>query len=530
MAEHHRLNHPLATREPLLNTGEQTSNQETSGEVSISLETLPNSLMNRKGFVNIPGLTAKPPPLITSPASRPSSYHEPIPEVNEAQLAILSAFQSDTAALKQSMATTVSGLHCHSGYPSQNRVYAPSVSNESQRTNDSGYLSDSLPPGRVNSSTKPPKSDNAMARFLFAVLKQKNLKDVSLLQPSHPAILTLVSCQIDWDLVANDPALLTPVTNGLAARMRFSRFRSTILNLSQRRASPAFDKGRVVEPSKQGSQSRVVDVQERNPEKKFEDDGSRKLDSRISTPSTHSTLHVHKEVEINYGYGSKPEASPLASIENTDSPPEHNTMQETQLVTGDAPIISSISNDTNEADSTSKDEIVSRSPSPWQTVNNAESEQLLSQSLWWAFKRSSNESLSSRTSIDSFPCNSVEDFPGQSTHGNAITLAAGSKSGSIARTTTELVDSNSTQVAPNFVPQGSSKRFRASNNPNEDSEDEDSEEPDQKRSKPSKRDQQLFRLRFACPYQKFDPLGSPFCCMPSNKNLEGGAETFPRVK
>ncbi|ATY66672.1 hypothetical protein CCM_04557 [Cordyceps militaris CM01] len=53
-------------------------------------------------------------------------------------------------------------------------------------------------------------ADNAMARFLFAILKQKNLKD------------------IDWTQVANDPVLLQPITNGHAARMRYSRFRSTI--------------------------------------------------------------------------------------------------------------------------------------------------------------------------------------------------------------------------------------------------------------------------------------------------------------
>lgn len=60
-----------------------------------------------------------------------------------------------------------------------------------------------------------PNSDNAMARFLFAILKQKNLKD------------------IDWNLVASDPVLLQPITNGHAARMRYSRFRSTVAGGSE---------------------------------------------------------------------------------------------------------------------------------------------------------------------------------------------------------------------------------------------------------------------------------------------------------
>ena len=38
------------------------------------------------------------------------------------------------------------------------------------------------------------------------------------------------------------------------------------------------------------------------------------------------------------------------------------------------------------------------------------------------------------------------------------------------------------------------------------------------------------QFRFACPYQQFDPDGSPHCCTTSNKNPEGGAESFHRVK
>ncbi|KAI8963423.1 hypothetical protein F5Y11DRAFT_346593 [Daldinia sp. FL1419] len=54
-------------------------------------------------------------------------------------------------------------------------------------------------------------NDSVMTRFLFAILKQKNLKD------------------INWDAVAKDEVLASPITNGHAARMRFSRFRSAML-------------------------------------------------------------------------------------------------------------------------------------------------------------------------------------------------------------------------------------------------------------------------------------------------------------
>ncbi|KAG5977861.1 hypothetical protein E4U55_006473 [Claviceps digitariae] len=75
--------------------------------------------------------------------------------------------------------------------------------------------------------------DNAMARFLFAILKQKNLKD------------------IDWNQVAQDPVLMQPITNGHAARMRYSRFRATVTGHEPQKRSPRHgDKSRVSKPSK----------------------------------------------------------------------------------------------------------------------------------------------------------------------------------------------------------------------------------------------------------------------------------------
>ncbi|KLU81623.1 hypothetical protein MAPG_00708 [Magnaporthiopsis poae ATCC 64411] len=76
-------------------------------------------------------------------------------------------------------------------------------------------------------------SDNAMARFLFAILRQKCLKD------------------IDWNKVASDPVLLQPITNGHAARMRYSRFRSSMLGIEpQRRNRTAGNSSRVTKSKK----------------------------------------------------------------------------------------------------------------------------------------------------------------------------------------------------------------------------------------------------------------------------------------
>ncbi|KAI1101934.1 hypothetical protein F4804DRAFT_283767 [Jackrogersella minutella] len=62
-------------------------------------------------------------------------------------------------------------------------------------------------------------NDNAMTRFLFAILRQKNLKD------------------IDWTQVAHDPILGEgkKITNGHAARMRYSRFKNAMLGLEPTR-------------------------------------------------------------------------------------------------------------------------------------------------------------------------------------------------------------------------------------------------------------------------------------------------------
>ncbi|KAI0484177.1 hypothetical protein GGR56DRAFT_13378 [Xylariaceae sp. FL0804] len=76
-------------------------------------------------------------------------------------------------------------------------------------------------------------NDNAMTRFLFAILRQKNLKD------------------IDWTKVAHDPILSQPITNGHAARMRYSRFRSAMLGLEPtRRNKTAAPKSRVTKSTK----------------------------------------------------------------------------------------------------------------------------------------------------------------------------------------------------------------------------------------------------------------------------------------
>ncbi|KAI2632438.1 hypothetical protein GGR54DRAFT_35303 [Hypoxylon sp. NC1633] len=81
-------------------------------------------------------------------------------------------------------------------------------------------------------------NDTVMTRFLFAILRQKNLKD------------------IDWGMVADDPILAQPITNGHAARMRYSRFRGAMLGLEPTRRNRTGPPKSRVSKSKKGSKAR----------------------------------------------------------------------------------------------------------------------------------------------------------------------------------------------------------------------------------------------------------------------------------
>ncbi|KAK3343900.1 hypothetical protein B0T25DRAFT_555547 [Lasiosphaeria hispida] len=81
-------------------------------------------------------------------------------------------------------------------------------------------------------------NDNAMTRFLFAILQQKCLKD------------------IDWNKVARDPILVQEITNGHAARMRYSRFKAAMLGIEpQRRNRTNPNRSRVSKKKKDDGKS-----------------------------------------------------------------------------------------------------------------------------------------------------------------------------------------------------------------------------------------------------------------------------------
>lgn len=68
--------------------------------------------------------------------------------------------------------------------------------------------------------SKAMPTDGPTAKFLYAIIKQLDLKSVSVLRRGNAGLLILFQ-QIDWNMVAAS----LEISNGHAARMRYSRFR-----------------------------------------------------------------------------------------------------------------------------------------------------------------------------------------------------------------------------------------------------------------------------------------------------------------
>ncbi|KAG9240338.1 hypothetical protein BJ878DRAFT_389608, partial [Calycina marina] len=78
-------------------------------------------------------------------------------------------------------------------------------------------------------------NDQSMVRLLYAILSQKCLKD------------------IDWNQIARDPVLSLEITNGHAARMRYSRFKKQMegtAGVTKKQRNPASPRKSRVEKKK----------------------------------------------------------------------------------------------------------------------------------------------------------------------------------------------------------------------------------------------------------------------------------------
>jgi hypothetical protein len=162
-----------------------------------------------------------------------------------------------------------------------------------------------------------------------------------------------------------------------------------------------------------------------------------------------------------------------------------------------------------------------RVPSPWQEAGGKEFERSVAVSAWQIINRLGQEvcKVESETSL----------LVSSGSPDGVIICASGNNSGSDSAPTDGDLWSSGHLSLPAGNQRSGSKRPRNGSDKAGDSDNED-ERPSGKRTNLSAPEERLTRPRFACPYQKYDPLGSPFCCMPSTKNPEGGAGTFARIK
>ncbi|POS73728.1 hypothetical protein DHEL01_v207881 [Diaporthe helianthi] len=119
-------------------------------------------------------------------------------------------------------------------------------------------------------------NDSVMARFLFAILQQKNLKD------------------IDWNAVAHNPILAQEITNGHAARMRYSRFRNSLLNIEpQRRNRVGASKSKVTK-SRKGTKAKKENEQPIKNDPNARPD-SQEQESKAPSPKIKDETRVKRE-------------------------------------------------------------------------------------------------------------------------------------------------------------------------------------------------------------------------------------------
>ena len=153
-------------------------------------------------------------------------------------------------------------------------------------------------------------NDNAIVRLLYAILSQKCLKDVSIPPLSnHPNALKFFlkkkkTIQIDWNKVASDPVLQQEITNGHAARMRYSRFKKQIEGTASPRKPRNPNSPRKTKVEKNKSPKKVKRSDKDDPEKIKEEVG-------VAGSSHHTPVEGTPEA------GTQPDSLHCSSVEGS---------------------------------------------------------------------------------------------------------------------------------------------------------------------------------------------------------------------
>ncbi|KAI0900427.1 hypothetical protein F4806DRAFT_155676 [Annulohypoxylon nitens] len=171
-------------------------------------------------------------------------------------------------------------------------------------------------------------NDTAMTRFLFAILQQKNLKD------------------IDWNKVADDPILGEgkKISNGHAARMRYSRFRSAMLGLEPtRRNRTGQPKNRITKSKKEPRSRKEESVKsEPTPEPKLHD-SIETSPPRIKQESPYPSFESRLTPRLTPGPGSMP--PPIQHVPGTIHPRLLTPCSDMDMFSPSPPLMSSPTSD-----------------------------------------------------------------------------------------------------------------------------------------------------------------------------------------
>lgn len=218
------------------------------------------------------------------------------------------------------------------------------------------------------------------------------------------------------------------------------------------------------------------------------------------------------------GYWTTPVKLP-ALEPSMDQPRTHHTALKSEDMATDAPLSDIGEESIGGMDSDAEE--YSRSPSPWQTAYDLDTDQWL---IRYFIRDLGDQIPSSQTSSTSSPQNPEGNSPATDSIEGVVSHAPEPGSGPSPAAKTWYPGGNLSGINDNR------KRARNPSDPTRDSDGGDEQDPNAKRLKPATSEGPLLRLRFACPYQRVDTADSPFCCAPSNKNPEGGAETFSHIK
>ncbi|KAK3386687.1 hypothetical protein B0H63DRAFT_520765 [Podospora didyma] len=263
-------------------------------------------------------------------------------------------------------------------------------------------------------------------------------------------------------------------------------------------------------------------------------------------PSVNLTHHLFQPTAIR----SMGDWAAAAEKPNGLGPVDHDSAPVRPAVSSCPPSADMATNETPDL----RSPLLSRTPSPWQDPENFEDgapAEAYGRFLpWLANNMTSDRGISSspfeseagaspnRTHPDfdqhlDLTCTGIAQWHDVNANGSgqvrdhqATSTASGAGGEAYSG---QLMSSSLTQNSAR--PSASSKRNREA--PNDENSPDDDGPPDPKRPRtlqPSSPTKHPTRPRFACPFQKYDPIGSPFCCSPSSKNPDGGADTFSRLK